>query len=620
MAAFTGCYLGVDGTYRARMAPVNHNATNDFTVIAEITWNYSGSDIPRLKEREHLPEARLDFRSFSYVTNGHDDARFVLQTLEIDREAEESLGYFYSDPSTDNWVGSILDDGWKDLLLRNPLQKDVQDALADKLNVSDVWEAKYRSFSDKGQYEKHRKDDGTGDVFCSWIFVEFMKIIGPLFPFRLSPVEGKHGGCAIISACYGLAFDEDTGVISDDSILSYDYFRKMRLIPRTDVVGDFRQELDEVLTGAKALDIWNTPCRTDCRFVPGSCNMSADQKDVLFDSFRIWSYNIAWNKRNSNKPYMTDLIAKEVIQDVFDRLQYDNVTNRPRFDKTIKWPLTKHVSAKDTMKSKSFVHGDEVTSMEGLSLLAKDTPTRDCIRSYCGNPHDTDRERSVLKMLSASSISDATFMMEPPYVNSLNSLLIDGQTDATDAMTTSNANKLWLLPKVVLYLFSEVRGVKFEDLYDTPHLRDLSYIAILYYLNASYGESQYCDIHGGMGIWHGEYFMSKDTKFSFTNSDHLIIIAACVITTLIDSALDDPNEYIWRDEGEQINTREPGVGRTAQQKLDRIRASLISLQKAMVSLGRHLPDRAEALRNICKCFVITLRPRYYTNSKILFYD
>ena len=91
MAAFTGCYLGVDGTYRARMAPVNHNATNDFTVIAEITWNYSGSDIPRLKEREHLPEARLDFRSFSYVTNGHDDARFVLQTLEIDREAEESL-------------------------------------------------------------------------------------------------------------------------------------------------------------------------------------------------------------------------------------------------------------------------------------------------------------------------------------------------------------------------------------------------------------------------------------------------------------------------------------------------------------------------------------------------
>ena len=94
MAAFTGCYLGVDGTYRARMAPVNHNATNDFTVIAEITWNYSGSDIPRLKEREHLPEARLDFRSFSYVTNGHDDARFVLQTLEIDREADESLAYF----------------------------------------------------------------------------------------------------------------------------------------------------------------------------------------------------------------------------------------------------------------------------------------------------------------------------------------------------------------------------------------------------------------------------------------------------------------------------------------------------------------------------------------------
>ena len=125
--------------------------------------------------------------------------------------------------------------------------------------------------------------------------------------------------------------------------------------------------------------------------------MSADQKDVLFDSFRIWSYNIAWNKRNSNKPYMTDLIAKEVIQDVFDRLQYDNVTNRPRFDKTIKWPLTKHVSAKDTMKSKSFVHGDEVTSMEGLSLLAKDTLTRDCILSYCGNPHDTDREKSVLK-------------------------------------------------------------------------------------------------------------------------------------------------------------------------------------------------------------------------------
>eukprot|EP00956_Cyclotella_meneghiniana_P034361 scaffold104004_cov33-Cyclotella_meneghiniana.AAC.1 len=45
-AAFTGCYLGLDGTYRARITPVNHNATNDFAVIAEITLNYSGSDIP----------------------------------------------------------------------------------------------------------------------------------------------------------------------------------------------------------------------------------------------------------------------------------------------------------------------------------------------------------------------------------------------------------------------------------------------------------------------------------------------------------------------------------------------------------------------------------------------
>ena len=41
IAPFAGCYLGPDNTYRARIAPVNHNATNDFAVIAEITLNYS---------------------------------------------------------------------------------------------------------------------------------------------------------------------------------------------------------------------------------------------------------------------------------------------------------------------------------------------------------------------------------------------------------------------------------------------------------------------------------------------------------------------------------------------------------------------------------------------------
>ena len=114
--------------------------------------------------------------------------------------------------------------------------------------------------------------------------------------------------------------------------------------------------------------------------------------------------------------------------------------------------------------------------------------------------------------------------------------------------------------------------------------------------------------------------MSKDTKFSFTNSDHLIIIAACVITTLIDSALDDPNEYIWRDGGEQINTREPGVGRTAQNKLDFIKSSLVNLQKAMVSLGRHLPDGNDALRNICECVVFISCYRYCTHSVFFLCD
>ena len=620
MAAFTGCYLGLDGTYRARIAPVNHNATNDFAVIAEITLNYSGSDIPRLKEREHLPEPRLDLRSFFYATSGNDDVRFELQTLAIDREAEQSLAYLYPNNSDENWVEDLLKDGWRELLVQNPLQEDVQNLLADKLNVSDVWRAKYQTFSDKEEYKQHRKNDGDGDVYRSWIFVEFMKIIGPLFPFRLSPVEGKHGGCAIISACYGLAFDEDTGVIRDDSILSYEYFRKMRLIHPIDVVGDFREELDKVLTGEKTLDIWRMHCRTDYRFVPGGYSLRAEQINTLFENFRIWSYHIAWNKLNSNKPYMTDLIAKEVIRNVIDRLDYDNMNNRPAFDKSIKWPLTKHLTAKDIRAGKSFDEKNEVKSMEGLSLMAEGTQTRNCILSYCGNPHAIDREEDLLKMLSAGSVGNSEFVMKPPYVSSIRSLLIDGETDATDAMTTSTANKLWLLPKIVLYMVSEVKGVKFEELYDTQFLKDLSHIAIMYYLNAAYGESQYCDIHGGMSIWHGQYFLSRDTKFSFTNSNHLIIIAACVVTNLIDSALDDPNEYIWRDGGEQIDTREPGVGRTAQNKLDFIKSSLVNLQKAMVSLGRHLPDGNDALRNICECVVLILCYRYYTHSVFLLCD
>lgn len=89
----------------------------------------------RLKEQEHLPEPRIDLRSFFYTTENNDDARFALQTLVIDKNAKEFHGYFYPGESDENWVKELLDSGWRELLLKNPLTAEVQHAIAHKLNV-----------------------------------------------------------------------------------------------------------------------------------------------------------------------------------------------------------------------------------------------------------------------------------------------------------------------------------------------------------------------------------------------------------------------------------------------------------------------------------------------------
>eukprot|EP00956_Cyclotella_meneghiniana_P040095 scaffold186477_cov86-Cyclotella_meneghiniana.AAC.1 len=96
---------------------------------------FAGSDVKRLKEQEHLPEPRIDLRSFFYTTENNDDARFALQTLVIDKNAKEFHGYFYPGESDENWVKELLDSGWRELLLKNPLTAEVQHAIAHKLNV-----------------------------------------------------------------------------------------------------------------------------------------------------------------------------------------------------------------------------------------------------------------------------------------------------------------------------------------------------------------------------------------------------------------------------------------------------------------------------------------------------
>lgn len=606
MSALSGVYLDITGSHRYRLPPVNHNATNDHTTIAEIILNYSGSLVQRRQEQTHMPDRRTDFKTFVYHNSSSEGtSRFELRPWVRNTD---TIKYGFACPmnATSRWFDETLD-SWRDLLRRNPLLPDTQKDIAEKLGVGEQWKLIFSGFKYKDEYKDHRTNNGTGEVYHSWKFVEFMKMIGPLFPFRSGQIEGKHGTCAIMCATFGLFIDETNGVISENNVLTYEYFRKKKLIHQYDEDWDFRADLDAALLGEIDIDIFKRPCRMEYRYVKGDETFDNYVIESVHDACRSWSYNIAWNKLNSNKPYWLDLIAQVLLQDISDGLVEHNATNRPNFDHSLDWQPMKFKSTANINglvkdKKMKIDLNKEVQSIGGPKFLEEGSASHAIILKYCGNPDDVDRERDLVNLLSANNYAgDKDFRLKVPFINSLRSVLIDAYIVGGDnrKMTTSMANKLWVVPKLMLYAVSEVENKKFEELYDSDELRDLSFIAILYFLNASHSETYYCELHGGLKIWHGKYFGHKDKRVSFGNNRHLMIYSVCLIASLIDCALDNPNEYIWKDgtNAEQIDTREIS-NENGSVTLSKIRSNLLELQNAFVIMGRELPNHVDALRNL----------------------
>ena len=125
----------------------NHNATHLTAMIAEATFNYSGSSWPRLTQSTHQPVADSDRWSLvipSETLKNDNKSRDndLIPLKSINPTSATPPGQAYGRPKQDlnGWVNRKLDDeGWRELIKQNFWDQKVKARIAEIVGMNDAW-------------------------------------------------------------------------------------------------------------------------------------------------------------------------------------------------------------------------------------------------------------------------------------------------------------------------------------------------------------------------------------------------------------------------------------------------------------------------------------------------
>ena len=351
--------------------------------------------------------------------------------------------------------------------------------------------------------------------------------------------EGLHRGGAAIQALTGSKIDTETGAINAACNLSYSTFEEVGLMTNDDIPVDsnFQDMVETTLIGECAY--FDTILNVSVHWISSTIE-EVDIESVL-SAFKCNSRQISDNKLTSARKSSWVQIG-ETARSFLNSVTLNSLNHTPKtegrvFSQTIianKIKAIKKIYQEEQKRAEVVGENQNHICVDAFGVYS--FLYQDAFNEYCKNPFSIENENNVIEHFTFPAVLDENVTLTLPYVNSHKGLLQD-PIDSSQ-LNTWTINAVYLLPKVIHYLWADRMNTTLLDAASSSECQQLSSYASCFHSN-NFGMS--CiQCHGAMAHFY-EKLTFRTFALAFPND---IISAALFIVDTVNTALTHPTE--WR--------------------------------------------------------------------------
>jgi len=524
-------------------------------MIAEATYNYSGAPWPRTTQSTHQPVADKDRWSLVIPAekppiNDSSRKKDIIDLKPINPRSGTKLQQAYGRPKEHlhGWVQRKLDErDWKDVLQLNFWDRNVKSQIAEMIGMQEPWKRLVTQFSDTNKWKEHRNEHGELYIYQeNWLFLQELRAYTHELPFRIGILEGKGRAIALSQLCIGRFFDSTTGIATDKTLLSKEYFKRFKVIGENSAKenNSFRDHLQKLMKGDINIDAFMRP--STIRFV-SITSQHCDLRHAM-KVLQAHSRNISTNKIDSNRPSPFDVIGDNLIRPLAESLSVNKFKYDPDFDSVYE-PRPRLWEWKDpTMGPPSKDAGSTERDKYGIPIILDQDETK----AYFDNPYDDEADINMRALLTTSARTptyEETSAMtakrnkiqcSPPFINSLSTLQVHPGAAMDKRINTSKANRIYIFAKVLYPIFLDYNRAPrmTEELRPQFHMMCRAYV---YFIRSNNNPSTSFKIPHA--IKSEDYYKDLGGKTWFKTEKLQMIATAMMITELLDVSLDHPIQH-----------------------------------------------------------------------------
>ena len=580
----------------------NWNNSYDLESCIQMTHNYSGSKIPLNEDNPHMPSGRRDLVGMMFPMESPPEGNTRNCTVVRDLSnglsgMEPKLVPIIPTESNEMWGQQRIDEV-KEYLKLDLAKNENRIKVAEYCGFKGDWELK--SIDLIKNAEKYGSIVAGGRVSVCVELREFYAMLrkkSDKFKWFISSIEGKHGAVGWSSLLLGRSFHHITGEADESTELTYETLVEQGLINPSTIEAmntTYQQEIHDMICGnIEQVDALKTFSSIRLYYLKkpfsGDDNWSSDD---AMDASRTVSMAISDSKVGSTRSTGPDIVA-EFIRNMINDLNKGKVKYRPLFkegDTVEQWPAC---PTHRGLKSMGVEDGKLPPKSEMHKVYKLPTwrgaPEQ---RNFLDNPAAHTNDEGFKRFWARPAVEKSKLWLMPPFVNTINSLIVDPGKGTVDSITTSKINQMYFSVKILLWLYAGLKKITIDEAVKDKRRIELTEVMVYFYTTSAYNQ-EHNTLPFGVPQWYPDSFVGSK---HFDTADKSIMMSARFLATLIDAALTHPGELTG---DHSVNARE-------KYSIDpkdagwRMRKRLEALSNGVTLMGKQCRDMDDFIQNTSK--------------------
>lgn len=385
---------------------VNHNNTFYDKMASEVSLNYTGHEVKRVKPSIYERRPEHDMAFFIMPTDPyraeHIDHKIALIPLAGDRKIQPGMARTPT-KQLDWFIQTISK--YKEIMKQDLNSMEVKNQFFKLTGLSNEWEQAKKDLQKTELKPSDKTADGNMTVMAEMRF--FLRFCGDRkskMPFRGMAWEGKHRNIGIIQDLIGQYFDKNTGIASTATTMNWDYFVHLNLIHEEDIPSEsFQCVLQEMHASdpASKPKVWTESWSVDVYGFSDGIGSITEGVECM----RAISKDASLKKLNSNKPHVFDEINSKILRPLKASLKANFITSAPRFgDVDEYFSGAFHTQQASSKRNKSAMDEENERSLYNYPTLFDHQQ----LKEYVLRPFDPQTNSNMRYLLASAPFTSST--------------------------------------------------------------------------------------------------------------------------------------------------------------------------------------------------------------------